>query len=114
MNATPDYQMAEQYLGDIVRYLKCCKTPPPGSQIPSTPRYPNIKQVFVTSRIYAIQHNKIPSLRRRWQFIRQEGCDHLFALVVIHPDVCPTSSPRQRARHDQIMRTDILTDNFEF
>jgi hypothetical protein len=41
----PDAYTAERYLGDIVRYLKCCKAD-------GTPRYPNLKQVFITSRTY--------------------------------------------------------------
>jgi len=48
----PDAYQAEIFLGDILRYLKCCKSTPPGSQIPPAPRYLNLKQVFVTSRIY--------------------------------------------------------------
>jgi|GEM_PF-1299536 len=51
-SGTPDALLAEQHLGNILRYLKCCKTPPPGSQLAPAPRYLNLKQVFVTSRIY--------------------------------------------------------------
>jgi hypothetical protein len=40
-----DVYQSEQYLGDILRYLKCCKPD-------STPRYPNLHQVFLTTRIY--------------------------------------------------------------
>jgi hypothetical protein len=43
---TPDAFKAEQYMGDILRYLRCCA----GSG--STPRYPNLQQVFITSRTY--------------------------------------------------------------
>jgi hypothetical protein len=32
-------------MGDILRYLKCCKGD-------GTPRYPNLKQVFITTRTY--------------------------------------------------------------
>ncbi len=42
----PDAYQMEEYLGDIVRYLKCCEV---GNL---TPRYPSLQQVFITSRIY--------------------------------------------------------------
>jgi len=51
-NENSDAYQAEVYLGDILRYLKCCKNVPPGSEIVEAPRYLNLKQVFVTSRIY--------------------------------------------------------------
>jgi hypothetical protein len=41
----PDAYKAETTLGDILRYLKCCKGD-------GTPRYPNLKQVFLATRIY--------------------------------------------------------------
>ncbi len=41
----PDAYKAEQQLGNILRYLKCCKSD-------GTSRYPNLQQVFITSRIY--------------------------------------------------------------
>ena len=44
-NDVPDAYLSEQYLGDILRYLKCCKAN-------GQPRYPQLRQVFVTSRIY--------------------------------------------------------------
>lgn len=50
MTTTADAYQAELYLGDILRYLKCCKITPDGS-IPQ-PRYPNLKQVFISSRTY--------------------------------------------------------------
>jgi hypothetical protein len=43
---TPDAYTAEMYMGDIMRYLKQGLPP----TIPA--RYPNLQQVFVTSRIY--------------------------------------------------------------
>ena len=46
----PDAYVSEQYLGNILRYLKCCKRDPYGQPIGS--RYPNLKQVFLSSRIY--------------------------------------------------------------
>jgi hypothetical protein len=48
-SSTPDVYVSEGYMGNIVRYLKCCKAGPPGSL---QPRYPNLHQVFITSRIY--------------------------------------------------------------
>jgi hypothetical protein len=36
----------EECLGDIARYLKCCDL------VTGYPRYPNLQQVFITSRIY--------------------------------------------------------------
>ena len=46
-----DAYQAEVYLADILRYLKCCENTMYGNPLP-VPRYPNLKQVFVTSRIY--------------------------------------------------------------
>jgi hypothetical protein len=58
-STTPDAYSSEQYLGNILRYLKCCKL---NSQHQSTgiPRYPNLKQVFLTSRIYGGYGNGNP------------------------------------------------------
>ena len=41
----PDAYTSERILGNILRYLKCCKAD-------GTPRYSNLKQVFLSSRIY--------------------------------------------------------------
>ena len=43
----PDAYTSEQYMGNIVRYLKCCK------HNTTIPRYPNLQQVFLTTRTYA-------------------------------------------------------------
>jgi hypothetical protein len=47
----PDAYTSERMLGNILRYLKCCKLDPYG-QPGTIPRYPNLKQVFLSSRIY--------------------------------------------------------------
>jgi hypothetical protein len=41
----PDAYRSERYLGNIMRYLKCCKAD-------GHPRYPNLKQLFLISRHY--------------------------------------------------------------
>ena len=47
----PDAYQSEQYLGNILRYLKCCKLN--GQHISTgVKRYPNLQQVFITTRIY--------------------------------------------------------------
>lgn len=48
--ANSDAYASEKYMGDILRYLKCCKLGPPGA--PPAPRYPNLQQVFITTRTY--------------------------------------------------------------
>jgi hypothetical protein len=51
-NTIPDAYQSEIYLGNILRYLKCCTLDANGNST-GLPRYPNLKQVFITSRIYA-------------------------------------------------------------
>lgn len=60
MSDPPDAHIAEQHLGNILRYLKCCTL---DGQHHSTgnPRYPNLKQVFVTSRTYGGYANGDPT-----------------------------------------------------
>jgi hypothetical protein len=58
LNVVPDTYQAETYLGDILRYLKCCKGGPGQG---GGPRYLNLKQVFVTSRIYGGWANGNPN-----------------------------------------------------
>lgn len=50
-NDTADAYISEQHLGNILRYLKCCTLDSHGVST-GQPRYPNLKQVFVTSRTY--------------------------------------------------------------
>ncbi|MBZ5703739.1 MAG: hypothetical protein LAN63_00120 [Acidobacteriia bacterium] len=49
--ADADAYLAETYMGDIVRYLKCCTLDADGHST-GIPRYPNLQQVFINSRIY--------------------------------------------------------------
>src|SRR5262249_39079850 len=48
---TPDAYAAEQAMGNILRYLKCCKLDIHHNST-GVPRYPHLQMVFVTSRIY--------------------------------------------------------------
>jgi hypothetical protein len=50
---TPDAYRAEGYMGEIMRYLK--------SGLSGTPRYPNLKQVFVMSRNYGGYSQNAPT-----------------------------------------------------
>jgi hypothetical protein len=43
---TPDAYVSERYIGNIMRYVKCCKL---GT---NQARYPKLQQVFITSRTY--------------------------------------------------------------
>jgi len=48
-----DAYLAEKYLGHILRYLKCpVSNPDPGGCNTGSPRYPNLWQVFLTTRTY--------------------------------------------------------------
>ncbi|HZQ70875.1 MAG TPA: hypothetical protein VFA68_20275 [Terriglobales bacterium] len=49
----PDAYTAEEFMGNIMRYLKCCRADG------VTPRYANLKQVFITSRIYGGYANSL-------------------------------------------------------
>lgn len=49
--AMPDAYLSETYLGNILRYLKCCTLDDNG-QSTGIARYPKLKQVFLTSRTY--------------------------------------------------------------
>jgi len=51
ITTTPDAYRQEVYLGNILRYLKCC-TLNSSHQSTGNPRYANLKQVFVTSQTY--------------------------------------------------------------
>jgi hypothetical protein len=51
VNGEPDAYTSERYLGNILRYLKCCKLDSNGHST-GIPRYLNLKQVFLTSRTY--------------------------------------------------------------
>jgi hypothetical protein len=53
MNQIPDAYQAEQYMGDIMRYLK--------SGLNGTSRYPNLHQTFVISRNYGGYPRKPPN-----------------------------------------------------
>lgn len=55
----PDAYLSEQYLGNILRYLKCCKLNADGSSS-GVPRYPNLQQVFIASRTYGGYANGMP------------------------------------------------------
>lgn len=57
--AMPDAYLSEIYLGDILRYLKCCKLDDNGEST-GVPRYANLKQVFLTSRTYGGYANGTP------------------------------------------------------
>jgi len=57
---TPDAYQAEIYLGNILRYLKCCKLNPDGSST-GFPRYPKLQMVFLASRTYGGYANGNPT-----------------------------------------------------
>ncbi|MBZ5704403.1 MAG: hypothetical protein LAN63_03560 [Acidobacteriia bacterium] len=56
----PDAYIAEAYLGDIMRYLKCCELDDNGNST-GIPRYPHLQQIFITSRIYGGYANGSPN-----------------------------------------------------
>lgn len=51
LSVIPDAYQSERHLGNILRYLKCCTLDINGNST-GNPRYTNLKQVFVTTRIY--------------------------------------------------------------
>jgi hypothetical protein len=55
----PDAYQSEIYLGRILRYLKCSTTnPDAGGCNTGNPRYPNLQQVFLSSRTYGLYANQ--------------------------------------------------------